>query len=148
MRTLATALLTCAFALAADSPYVGTWTMNSSKSTLDPHLPKIDSLTVRFMQDGPTLKAIATMNGNENPAVLIDGKEQTVATTGPNPMGATHYVATADGTSTVTVFKKDGKTVGTRKSSVSADGKTMTSIMEGTLPDGKKVKSTIVFDKQ
>jgi hypothetical protein len=148
MRTLVIALLACAFALAADSPYVGTWTMNKAKSTPDPNMPTLDTLTVQFRQDGPALKAIATTNGNANPEVVIDGKEQPMKTAGPNPLGATHYVATADGKTTTTVFKKDGKTVATRKSSLSPDGKTMTSVMGGTLPDGKKISSTLVFDKQ
>ena len=57
MRTLVIALLTCTFALAADSPFVGTWTINKSKSKLDPNGPKIESLSVQIMQDGPTLKS-------------------------------------------------------------------------------------------
>ena len=150
MRAMAIALLTCAFALAADSPFVGTWTMNKAKSTFDPNpnLPKLDSITVQFVQDGSILKAMPTVNGTASPEALLDGKEHTVASTGPNPLGATHYVSTVKGKTNVTVFKKDGKTVGTRKASISPDGKTMTAVTEGTLPDGKKLSSTIVLEKQ
>src|SRR5436190_23744062 len=151
MRTLTIALLTCAFVLAADSAHVGTWTMNKSKSKVATGGQPIESLTVQFVQDGSTLKAIATTNGTAAPAVIADGKEH-AATASPNSaadrMGSTHYVSTVNGNTVQTVFKKDGKTVGTRKSTVSADGKTRTSVTEGTGSDGKKFKSTLVFDKQ
>src|SRR5205085_12314984 len=67
MRTLAVAFLTCAFVIAADSPFLGTWTMNKSQSKLDPNGPKYDSLTVQFTQDGPSLKSVVTTNGTAAP---------------------------------------------------------------------------------
>jgi hypothetical protein len=151
MRTLAITLLTCAFALAADSPFVGNWTMNKAKSRIDPTLPKIDTLSVQVTQAGPAaLKAVVTTNGTAAPVADIDGKEHAVTptTTQPNTMGTTHYVSTLKGKTMDTVFKKDGKTVGTRKVSLSADGKTMTAVTDGTLLNGQKVHSSVVLDKQ
>jgi hypothetical protein len=153
MRTLAIALLTCAFALAADSPFVGTWTMNKAKSKPAPGGQTIESLTTQIVQDGPSLKSTSTVNGTTGSPFILDGKEHDV-TRSPTPtrtvgrMGSTHYISTVNGKSIQTVFKKHGKTVGTRKSSLSADGKMMTSVTEGTGADGQRFQSTIVFDKQ
>jgi len=148
MRALALALLACVFALAADSPFVGTWTMNKSKSKIDPNGPALDSVSTEFMQDGATLKVVITTNGAKAPAVVLDGKEHPV--TAPNPAGlaATHYASTVKGKTIQTVFTKDGKTVGTRRTSLSPDGKSFTSVTNGTLPDGKKTSSTVVMEKQ
>jgi len=148
MRTFAIALLTCAFALAADSPFVGTWKMNKSKSTIDPKGQQYDSLTVQFLQEGSTLKSIPTVNGTVVPATVMDGKEHAVPAGTLSRLGATHYVSTVNGKTIETVFKRDGKIFGTRKTSLSPDGKSSTSVTEATLPDGQKTHTTIVFEKQ
>jgi hypothetical protein len=116
VRTLAIALLTCAFVYAADSPYVGKWTINKAKSKFDPNGTKIESLTLHYVQDGPTLKYTSTTNSTASQTIILDGKEHAITPTpgsSPSRMGATHYVSTANGKSIQTVFKKDGKTVGT-----------------------------------
>jgi hypothetical protein len=143
--------VTCAFALAADSPYVGKWSINKAESKVDPNGTKIESLTLHYVQDGPTLKYTSTTNGTTAPTIILDGEEHAITPTpgsSPNRMGATHYVSTVHGNNIQTVFKKDGKTVGTRKATMSADGKRITSITEGTGGNGQKVQSTLVFDKQ
>ena len=146
MRTITMALLTCAFALAADSPFVGTWTMNKAKSDFGPQGPKMESLTIQYVQDGPALQAIMTTNGRPEPGIVIDGKEHVV--TGRTRMEATHATATVKGRMIETSFTKDGKTVGTRKYSLSADGKVLTAVTVATTPDGQKVHWNPVFDKQ
>ena len=148
MRALALALLTCAFTVAAENPYVGTWRMDKAKSTPDPDLPALDSLTVEFVQEGRTLKAIPIVNGAASATVLIDGREHTMGGKRPDPLGATHYVSTATGKTNLTVFKRDGRTVATRKNSISRDGKTMTSQTTGTLSNGKKLNVSILLDRQ
>ncbi len=53
-------------------------------------------------------------------------------------MGSTHYdVSTVHGKTIQTFFEKDGKTAGTRKSTLSEE--TMTSVTEATGSEGKKV---------
>jgi hypothetical protein len=148
MRTLALVVLACTFAVAADSPWVGTWTMNKVKSKPDPNGPKLESLTVEFLQDGPTLKAVITNNGITAPAVPIDGREQLAPTNMPSVAGSTHHVSVLKGNTIHTLFKKDGKTVATRRVSLAPDRKMMTSVIEATLPDGQKLKSIAVFNKQ
>ena len=122
--------------------------MNKVKSKPDPNGPKLESLTVEFVQDGSTLKAIITNNGMTAPAVPIDGKEQPAPTNMPSVAGSTHHVSTMKGNTIHTLFKKDGKTVATRNVSLAPDGNTMTSVIEATLPDGQKLKSIAVFDKR
>jgi hypothetical protein len=148
MRTIVLAFLLCASMVAAENPFVGTWTMNKSKSKPDPNGPQLDSLIVQFSQDGPTLTAIITNDGIVAPPVPIDGKEQRAPANMPSVAGSTHHVSTLKGNTIHTLFKKDGKTVATRNVSVSPDGKTMTSVMEGTLPNGQKLKSVAIFDKK
>ncbi|HYI97108.1 MAG TPA: hypothetical protein VEX68_26430 [Bryobacteraceae bacterium] len=147
MRRIALTLMTCAFALAADSPFVGIWTMNKTKTKLDPNGPKIESLSIHITQEGSSLKVVVTQNGTVAPAMVLDGKEHPIPS-GPGLFGATHYVSTPNGKIIEAVYKRDGKAVGTRKSSLSADGKVMSSVTEGTRPDGEKIHSTMVFDKQ
>ena len=151
MRTLAIALLTCSLALAADNPFVGTWTMNKSKSKLVPNAQPFESLTVQYVQDGASLKATITANGTSGRTEVFDGKEHQVT---PNRtgtigrMGATHYMSTVNGNTIKTLFKKDGKTVGTRTVTASPDGKMLTGVTEGTFSNGQKFQGTVIFEKQ
>ena len=77
--------------------------------------------------------AIVTTNGTTAPAVPIDGKEQPTPANVPGPAGSTDHVSTLNGETIYTEFKKNGKVVATRNVSLHRDGKTMTSIIEGTL---------------
>ena len=80
-----------------NSPFVGTWKMNKSKSKIDPRGQQYDSLTVQFLQEGSTLKSIPTVNGTVVPASVMDGKEHAVPAGTPTRLGATHYVSTVNG---------------------------------------------------
>src|SRR4051794_35904877 len=114
MRAITIALLTCVVACAADSPFVGTWTMNKAKSQIDPNGPKLESVSSQFSQDGPTLKVIISTNGNTGVPAVLDAKEHAFAANSPGLLDATHYTSTVKGKTIQTVFKKDGKTVATR----------------------------------
>jgi hypothetical protein len=149
MRTIAIALLTVFLALAADGPFVGAWAMNKSKSKLDPNGPRYDTLTLQFTQDGSALKSLVTTNGSAGQPMLINGTEQPMsASAGPSLLGATHYVSTVSGRNIETLMKKNGKVVGRRKTTLSADGKVMTAVTDATSPAGQKVHWTIVFDRK
>ncbi len=145
MRTLAIALLTFAFALAADNPFVGTWKMDKSKSDFGTDGPKIDTFTIQYVQDGSTLKAIMTVNGTAEPAIAVNGEQHV---TGRNRMGATHATPTAKGRMIETIFTKEGKKVGTRRFSLSDDGKVLTATTDAATPNGQKIVWTVVFDRQ
>jgi hypothetical protein len=45
-------------------------------------------------------------------------------------------------------FKRDGRVMATRTVALDPDGRTMTSVMEGTLPSGENFQSIAVFEKQ
>src|SRR5690349_3903455 len=97
MRAIAVTLLICAFALAADNPFVGTWTMNKSKSKIDPSAPPLDSASSQFMLEGSTLKVIITTNGTAAPAGILDGKEHPMPSGNALRLDATHYTSTVKG---------------------------------------------------
>jgi hypothetical protein len=63
-------------------------------------------------------------------------------------MGATHATPTAKGRMIETIFKRDGKTVGTRAFALSTDGKLLTAGTDATTSDGQKIIWNVVFDKQ
>jgi hypothetical protein len=150
MRRVAFIATMCAFAFAspgADNPFVGNWELNVSKSKPDPKLPPVQAQTVKYGLDGTKLKAFLTTNGNASPhPTVYDGQEHEYG--GTSAMHATHIIPTAKGRTLETVFKREGKQVGTRKNTLSDDGQTMTVTVEGTTPDGSKLLSVLVFEKQ
>ncbi|PYL04053.1 MAG: hypothetical protein DME31_04770, partial [Verrucomicrobia bacterium] len=75
----------------------------------------------------------------------IDGKDYPV--TGDPISDARSYTKVNDRTMDFAV-KKSGKTTITGRIVVAADGKSRTVTTSGTDPNGKKVKSASVYDKQ
>ena len=86
-------------------------------------------------------------NQQFNYTTNFDGKPHPI--TGAGPFGADSIAVTL-GASNSLSFKvtRDGKTVGTGKSVVSADGKTLTLTSKGTDASGRTVSSVAVYDKQ
>ena len=74
----------------------------------------------------------------------FDGTDYPV--TGDPDADSRSYKKVDDRTSELTL-KKDGKVTVTGRVVVSADGKTRTVTTSGTDPQGKKFKSTVVYDK-
>jgi hypothetical protein len=132
-------------AFAADNPFVGTWELNVAKSERDAALLKIKHRTVVYTAEGSSLTAVVTTDGKAQAPVTYDGQEHAV----PSATGLyTHATSTAKDRTLETEFKKDGKVVGTRKNSLSADGRTMTVVMDVKQADGTKVHSVAVYDKR
>ena len=150
MRGIAVALMIVAFGLSssgAENQFVGVWELNLAKSKPDPSSAPVHSLSVKYVAAGSVLKAFLTTDGAPSPhPTTYDGQEHEYG--GTSALLATHIVPTAKGAALETVFKRDGKKVGTRKNTLSADGRTMTVISEGTKPDGTKYRSILVFEKQ
>jgi hypothetical protein len=65
-----------------------------------------------------------------------------------NPMADTACPKKIDDNSYENVWKKSGKAIATAKVSVSKDGKTLTVTTDGTDPQGAKVQSVAVYDRQ
>lgn len=87
-----------------------------------------------------------TVNGTADPAIAVNGEEHVI--TGRNRMGATHATPTAKGRMIETIFTKDGNKVGTRRFSLSDDGKVLTAVTDAATPNGQQIVWTVVLDKQ
>ena len=145
-RLLLVGILCAATMLAAD-PQIGTWTINIEKSKLThPAAWKgrkmiiepagADAVRITFEQplpNGEVQRRVNIRSAKENP--------------GGNS-GETSITQRIDEHHRRTIFKKDGKQVGTIDSTVSEDGKTMTNLFKGTDSKGNPIDEVRVFDKQ
>jgi hypothetical protein len=133
----------------ASDVQMGTWKLNETKSKLAPGAPK--NSTVVLETAGDNVKV--TVDGTDRdgkPAHnewtgKFDGNDYPV--TGDPDSDARSYKKVDDRRSELTL-KKDGKVTVSGRIVVSADGKTRTVTTSGTDPQGKKFKSTSVYDKQ
>lgn len=147
------ALAVCIFAvaaLAAESPFVGTWKMNADKSKIS-GADALQNVTVQYEMDGESMKASVQGTTTQGQAAnftyeaTLDGKPGTAT-------GASMFdtiMLQKLGTNTIKATgKKGGKVVYVDRRVVSKDGKTLTISRTGTDSQGKKFQSTMVFDKQ
>jgi hypothetical protein len=131
-------------------PIVGTWVLDTAKSTYKPG-PAPKSATVVVEPAGKGIKvSVDGVGADGTPAkwsftTMRDGKD--VPVTG-NPAYDTAATTMTSPTAGTTVYKKAGKTVTTSKLSISADGKTMTLNSSGTDPKGQAVNNAIVMTKK
>ena len=148
LLTLATCFVGAALVLAADAN-VGTWKLNSAKSKFNPGAPKNDTVIVEVAGDNMKVTVDGT-DGNGKPAHntwtgKFDGKDYSV--TGDPASDMRSYTKVNDRTLTL-ALKKGGKVTTTGRIVLSADGKSRTVTTTATDPQGKKVASTAVYDKQ
>ncbi len=145
MATLFVAAVVC---FAADVQ-IGTWKLNEAKSKLSPGAGK--NHTVVYAAAGDSVKiTVDGVDADGKPTHnewtgKFDGKEYPVTGDPASDMRA--YTQVDDRTLTLTV-KKGGKVTMTMRIVVSADGKTRTVAVNGTDATGKKITSTVVYDKQ
>lgn len=150
-----TALLTLVMCLlagalwAAENPYMGTWKLNDAKSKFPPGATK--NSTVMYTANGDDVKVTTDgMDGNNKPVQTewigkFDGKDYPV--TGGDS-GATRSYKVINERKMEMTGKSGDKVVNHGTIEVAKDGKTRTVDMESTAPDGKKMKSKAVYDKQ
>jgi hypothetical protein len=132
----------------AKDPVVGMWMLDTAKSTYKPGpAPKSAMVTIDAAgkgfkvsvdavgADGKPLKWGYTSEEGKDVPVTGNPAYDTVALTRESPTNAT------------AVYKKDGKTVSTSKSSVSADGKTLTITSTGTNAAGVPFTNVGVYMK-
>ena len=154
MRTKTTGLTLALCFLAgaacfADDPEMGTWKLNEAKSKFAPGATKNN--TVVYEAAGDNVKI--TVDGTDKDGKSthnewtgkFDGKDYPV--TGDPTSDMRSYRKVDDHTLKMTV-KKDGKVTASGRIVVSADGKSRTVNTTGTDAEGKKVKNTVVYDKQ
>jgi hypothetical protein len=132
---------------AADNPFLGTWELNLAKSKPDPSSPAIQAQSVKYFIENSVFKGSLTTDGNPSAhPTVYDGQEHEYG--GTLALRPTHVIPTLKGNTLEAVFKRDGKRVGVRRNTLSADGRTMTVLTEGTKPDGGKYRSVQVYDKR
>lgn len=150
VRKIALTMVLCLFAVAVcyANPNMGTWKLNEAKSKFPAGVMKNNTVVyaaagkqIKVATDGTTAdgKPFQTeWTGN------FDGKDYPLA---GDPMANTRsYTQINDHTLELT-NKMDGKVTTTGRITVSADGKTRTLEVHGTI-DGKMFTYTAVYDKQ
>ena len=152
IRNLLVALFVCAFAMAlyaADNPNMGTWKLNEAKSKIPAGAPK--NTTVVYSADGDNVRI--TTDG-------VDGKGQPAHSEWVGKFDGKDYPVTGGGNDATRSYKQinerkleltgkeGGKVVNHGTIEVSKDDKSRTVDLEGTAPDGKKMKTKAVYDKQ
>jgi hypothetical protein len=151
-KTTGFTLVLCFFAAAlsfADDSQMGTWKLNETKSNFAPGATK--NHTVVYEAVGENVKITVDGTDKEGKSThnewtgKFDGKDYPV--TGDATSDMRSYSKVGDRTLKMTV-KKDGKVTATGRIVVSADSKSRTVTTSGTDAEGKKVKNTVVYDKQ
>lgn len=145
-------ILTLSVAAIAQTPepIVGTWKLDVAKSTYKPG-PAPKSATVVIEAAGKGLKVAVDAVGPDGKAMkwgwtgTEDGKEFAITGNPAYDAGATTRTSPKEATN---VYKKAGKAVVTAKSSISADGKTLTMTSTGTNPKGEAINNVVVYIKQ
>ena len=133
----------------ADDSNMGTWKLNEAKSKMAAGSPKNNTVVyeaagdkVKVTVDGVDADGKPTHNEWTG---SFDGKDYAV--TGDPTSDTRAYTKVDDHTLDMTI-KKDGKATVTGKIVVAADGKSRTVTTNGMDAKGKKVKNTVVYDKQ
>jgi hypothetical protein len=133
----------------AQNPHLGTWKLNEAKSKSVPGTTK--NLTVTYEAVGDNIKAtLDGIDGQGKPTHnewtgKFDGKEYPVTGDATSDMRSYKKI---DGRTMEATAKKDGKVTLTAHIAISADGKTRTLTTHATDSAGKKVTSTVVYEKQ
>jgi hypothetical protein len=139
--------------MAQESPFVGTWKLNTDKSTFT-GVPMPKSLDRKVEADGDGAKyTYKGTNGEGKPidytfSTKLDGKPSPINGTGA-PGGADSItINRVNASKTTGVFSKGGKEIGKSTAEVSKDGKVTTVTGTGTTAAGKEYNTTSVYDKQ
>lgn len=151
MHKLISAVALFAFAgtLLAQSPFVGTWKLDTAKTKYTSGEPPKD-VTLVIEEQGDNLQVTAT-------GTNADGSPLSVKYTVPVKGGAGQvqegpYDAISSKSVSTNVrensYSKNGKQVSSRRVVVSKDGKTIRSTVKGIDATGKTVAGTDVFEKQ
>ena len=135
-------------AFAGDN-WVGTWKLNAAKSQTGSGAVRAQTLKFEATPDGIKLTSDGTdaqgKSMHSGYTSKFDGKDVPWA---GNPMADTACPKKVDDNTYENTWKKGGKVTVTAKVSVSQDGKSMTITQDGTGPQGGKVHSVAVYDRQ
>ena len=146
--TVALCFLAGAMCFASDVQ-MGTWKLNEAKSKIA--AGELKNHTVVYEAAGDSVKVTIDGTAPDGSAThsewtgKFDGKDY--PSTG-NPNEDTRSVKQVDDRTLNVTSKKGGKVVLTAHVVVAPDGKSRTVTVNATNPQGKKYKSTAVYDKQ
>jgi hypothetical protein len=151
MRTLISAVAVFAFAgaLLAESPFAGTWKLDSAKTkytTGEP--PKNQTLVIE--EEGDTFKVAITGTNPDGSALAFKYTLPEKGGDGQVQNGPYDAVSSKRISANVRVnsYKKGGKQMSSRRVVVSKDGKILTSSVKGINAIGTPVAGTDVYEKQ
>jgi len=130
-------------------PWVGTWRLNTSKSTASPG-PKPLSATVTIQAADGGIKQVTEQSlgigaSRSEFTARFDGKEYTIR---GNPNADVVTLRRIDDLNYEVVGKMSGKVTITSRVTHSADGKTRTVVQTGVDAKGQKVMNTLVYDRR
>ena len=133
----------------AANPHLGTWKLNEAKSKLAPGMGKSTMVTYTEQKDKIKVTVEGVDKGGKATHGVWVGKFDGKAYPAKGNMSwnSAAYKEINDRTNEITTMK-DGKTVWSGKIAVAADGKSRTVTINGTDEQGKKFKSTAVYDKE
>ena len=153
----AVCLLTLGAVGQSTDAWVGTWKLNVAKSQFPPgrRAPQSNTWTIASPNGGwMSVADIITADGttmHEEVNSKFDGHDSPVKGTGPNQAdhanGTVAHTRIDDHTFEV-VVKFNSKLAATRRFVVSQDGKTLTDTGTRTDPQGRKVVSVQIWDRQ
>ena len=142
--------------LAAADPFVGVWKLNTHRSKFPLGAPGFFFATMQIESAGTGLKSTASAADGEGIATSftfscqIDGTPCNVASASPLRSESavdTINLKRVNPNTIIATGTRNGKRVYSDRRVVSADGKTMTVVREGTTPEGKKYETTIVLER-
>jgi len=151
MRKILCALVLLAFAtpLLASDPFAGTWTLNSAKTKYTAGTPP-KSVTLVIEEQGANLQVTATGTADDGSPISVKYTIPIKGGTGTVQAGDFDGISAKQVNAHVreNTYTKGGKEIRTRRMTVAKDGKTISSILKGTNPQGKPVVGVDVYDKQ
>ena len=149
LASLAVFFAGVALAVAAENPNMGTWKLNEAKSTFSPGMTK--NHTVVYAAAGDMVKVTVDGKDKDGKAAhnewtgKFDGKDYPV--TG-DPTSDMRSYTRIDARTLAFTAKQEGKVTATGRVVVAADGKSRTVSATMTDASGKKISSTVHYDKK
>jgi hypothetical protein len=146
--------LLSAVLFAAESPWVGTWKLDSANSTKSaaPKASKEATITIREL--GDRIIEVA-FKGTRNDGTPISGKYTVSLDGGPNtylegspPAGISATTKKINERNSVITTRRDGKEIRVNHVVLGEDGKTFTANTKGLDDEGKPFNGVEVYSKQ
>ena len=141
-----------AVTVAAQSPdpLVGTWKVNTAKSTYSPGPSPKSQVSVWTMANGQlrNVNDATDAKGQSTHSEIIAKFDGTDLPLKGAPVPTTRAYKRIDGRTFEYVTKVNGKVIGTSRSVMSPDGKTRTITTTGTNEQGQPVKNVVFWEKQ